>query len=121
MKEKLDSVTRNKLIDALLDLRLELSIKKITSPKIKKSELKVMIDEVNEKAKDKIVTDSINELFSEYFDNKVLNQNMSYDNEISNVSNLNDYKDGQAKTSGSSLVKRDGHFNSSKNDSSNAA
>lgn len=72
--KKEDFSFRSKLIDALLDVRLTLSIKKITSDFIRKSEFKKILDDVKEKTQELEVKNALDEVFSEYFNkNQVTN------------------------------------------------
>lgn len=68
-------------INTLFDIRLSLSVKKIVSPFIKKSELVKMIDDVTKDA-DTFVKAEIDKVFDEY-----LSPNVQRDNDIVSVSN----------------------------------
>lgn len=111
----------NDTIDALLDIRLSLSVKKIISPIIKKSELLEIVNNVKDKTIDERVNEEIDKLFEEYLsrenENSVavakveakINNGLSLE-ELENLSGDNYEDKGNEK--GVSLVKRDGHFNS---------
>lgn len=100
---------RSKLIDALLDIRLTLSIKKITSDFIMKSELKKIIDRAKEKSQNIKVANAIDDVFDEYFKKDVApplkNQSLSIE-QMQNLIDKEAYEDsGNGK--GRSLVKAD--------------
>ena len=67
---KLDSNQRKELIDALLNVRLSLNVKKIVSDRIEKNELKKLIEEQTIKLQDVKVKGEIDNLFEEYFGSK---------------------------------------------------
>lgn len=91
-----DSSSYNrKLIDGLLDIKLTLVIKKITSNFIKKSELKKIVDDAKEKM-DKIVAIEIDKVFDEYF--IPMNQEQ-----------YNDSYNNSGQDRGKAYVKSDGH------------
>ena len=116
----LSSVERKKVIDSLLDIRLSLSIKKITKKTISKAELKNIIDDAKQKTESNIVRDEIDKVFDEYFVSKKEERTESNENkslsieEMENIVNskINFKEEGNAIT-GNSLIKRDNHFNSS--------
>lgn len=58
---------RSKLLDSLLELRLTLSIKKITDKYIPKGEFRLLIEKSKEKAKDLLVSNAIDDLFKDLF------------------------------------------------------
>ena len=102
---------RSNLIDALLEIRLSLSAKKITSPTIMKSEFKKILDDTKERFTQ--VKDALDNVFDEYFPKAK--------NEVNAISftafpqiEKTEYEEAGAEK-GVSLVKRDGHFNSSIN------
>lgn len=106
---------RSKLIDALLDIRLALSIKKIKSDFIMKSELRSILDDSKKSVQNIEVSNAIDDVFAEYFkkENKIVNQNQSLS--IGQMESLIDeeaYKDSGGKE-GISLVKTDGYHRSS--------
>lgn len=120
---------RSKLIDSLLNIRLSLSIKKISGDYIKRSELKKIIDEEN-KINDDKVKDAINEIFDEFLvvnpkeiknetDTKSQDISLSIEQMESLIREQENYSDG-ANNKGNSIVKRTSYFNSS-NESSNKA
>lgn len=130
-------------IDALLDIRLSLSVKKILSPIIKKSELIEIINNVKEKTSDEKVNEEIDKLFDEYLPNKAIkpivpdakdiwNKNApvtiagvesKIDSQLTKDSLslvdmekiVNNYED-KGTEKGASLVKKDVHYNSSANE-----
>lgn len=112
--KKEDFSFRSKLIDALLDVRLTLSIKKITSDFIRKSELKKILDDVKEKAQALEVKNAIDEVFSEYFNKK---QATDLKDESLSIEQMKDtideetYQDS-SNNKGRSFVKTDGHHKS---------
>lgn len=116
----LSSDERKKVIDSLLDIRLSLSIKKITKKTISKAELKNIIDDAKQKTESNTVKDEIDKVFDEYFVSKKEERTESNENkslsieEMENIVNskINFKEEGNAIT-GNSLVKRDNHFNSS--------
>ena len=116
----LSSDERKKVIDSLLDIRLSLSIKKITKKTISKAELKNIIYDAKQKSESNIVRDEIDKVFDEYFvsrkEEKIENnENKSLSiEEMENIVNskINYKEEGNAIT-GSSLIKKDNHFNSS--------
>ncbi len=57
-------------IDALYDIRLNLSLKKIIGPFIKRNELKRMIDDAKAEISNIKVKEEIDKVFEEYLDNK---------------------------------------------------
>lgn len=110
-KEKLSF--RSKLIDALLDIRLTLSIKKIKSDFIMKSELKRILDDTKQNAQNIEISNAIDDVFAEYFkkENKPTVQDQSLS--IGQMESLIDeaYKDSGGKD-GRSFVKTDGYHRS---------
>ena len=58
---------RSRLLDSLLELRLTLSIKKITNKFISKSEFRLLVERTKEKAKDLLVSNAIDDLFKDLF------------------------------------------------------
>lgn len=106
---------RSKLIDALLDIRLTLSIKKIKNDFIMKSELKSILDDTKKNLQNTEVSNAIDDVFAEYFkkENKIINQDQSLS--IGQMESLIDeeaYKDSGGKE-GRSFVKADGYHRSS--------
>lgn len=116
----LSSDERKKVIDSLLDIRLSLSIKKITKKTISKDELKNIIDDSKQKTESNKVKLEIDKVFDEYFVSKKEERTESNENkslsieEMENIVNskINFKEEGNA-IRGTSLVKRDSHFNSS--------
>lgn len=105
---------RNRLIDALLDIRLTLSVKKLTSDFIKKSELKTILDEAKEKAQNLEIEKEIDKVFAEYFEPgpKIANQqeNLSVE-QMQKVIDDNVYQES-GDTKGKAFVKTDGYHRS---------
>lgn len=119
---KKDSVFRSKLIDSLLDIRLTLSIKKVTSDFIKKNDFKKIVDDVKERL-DLRVRNAIDDVFSEYFVNKDIKENnksLSLD-EMQTFNDSSDSIDSSNSIKGPSLVKTDSHYKSSNTSSSDKA
>lgn len=112
---KFPQIKRSKLIDALLDIRLTLSMKKLVSDYIKKSELKKILDEEKKSVEDLEVSTAIDDLFKEYFEVKVNdvynNQSLSI-NQMEDIIDKNIYQDS-GKEAGKALVKTDGYHKSS--------
>ena len=99
------------LIDALLDIRLALSIKKIVSPTIMKSEFRKILDDT--KIRYDSVKDAIENVFDEYFPKTKKESNVIDFSEF--VKKEEPIYEETGAEKGTSLVKRDGHFNSSGN------
>lgn len=114
---KKDSVFRSKLIDSLLDIRLTLSIKKVTSDFIKKNDFKKIVDDVKERL-DLRVRNAIDDVFSKYFDK--VNKSLSLD-EMQTFNDSSDSIDSFNSIKGPSLVKTDSHYKSSNTSSSDKA
>ena len=136
-----------KIIDALLDIRLTLSVEKLSSPFIKRSKLQSIVSNVKEKSKDDIISEEIDKVFDEYLnkESKIIPTGKDIWNNNSNVfkpgveavidnavKDLNDQKlsledmenatfTGDGNEKGVSLTKRDGHFKTSINDLDNAS
>ena len=91
-------------IDSLLDIRFNLKIKRIVSDKISKSDFKEIISKTIENFKNDAVKKEIESLFS------VDLISMEKHEEKSDTSDL---LESEGNTKGVSLVKRDGHYNSS--------
>lgn len=109
---------RSKLIDALLDIRLTLSVKKISNKFILKSELKTILDNAKQEAQDLKVSNAIDEVFGEYFKNnsKPVNKEDGALLSIDQMQDLIDKETGYKDTGdqkGTAFVKTDGHYNSS--------
>lgn len=145
-KKRIEQI--NRIIDALLDIRITLSLRKISSPVIKRSELLSIVNSEKQKANDDLVSMEIDKVFDEYLNKESKNiiqtpkdiwnnnSNMlesNVDKSINNaLKNLDDEKlalqNNQDDTfteagleKGPSKVKRDSHFKSSVNDLDNAA
>lgn len=105
------SLNRSKLIDALLDIRLTLSVKKITSNLIMKSELKKIVDDTKEKVQILEVQKAIDEVFDEYL-NKT--QVIESSNQSLSIEQMQKAIDDEAFGSssndlGRTLIKTDAH------------
>ena len=102
---------RSKLIDALLEIRLSLSIKKIVSPTIAKSDFKKMLDGTKQKFGD--VKDALVKVFEEYFPVEKKEESKKDLVEIYKKEEPA-YEDGGSEK-GAAMVKRNNnHFNSSR-------
>lgn len=110
---KENSAFRSKLIDALLDVRLTLSIKKITSDFIKKNDFKRILDELKEKL-DLKVKNAIDDVFSEYFDKGSKKDFSNTPLSLDEMGRFNDSSDSINK--GTSLVKTSPYYKSNPND-----
>lgn len=129
-KKRLSPEIRDKVIDTLLDIRLTLCIKKLQKPTISKEELNKIVNESLEKAKDEKVSTEIDKVFSEYLDSKDKNnKDNNLDNKELSVNDMEKIINGEMKSSsfvdqgnekGTTLIKKDNHFNSA-NDSTNQA
>ena len=62
-----EKINRSLLLDILLSIRLSLSLKRITSPTIKRDELRNLVND-NKAEKDKAVNDAIDDVFEKYLD-----------------------------------------------------
>lgn len=116
---------KEKLIDALLDIRLTLSVKKITSNVIARKELKKILDDKKQSLDDELVKASIDDVFNEYFvlkedDNKQNNDSLSIAQIEESLSKDINYEQSDS-AKGTSYVKKDGHFNSKLQESDNKA
>ena len=99
------------LIDALLDVRLGLSIKKIVSPTIMKSEFRKMLDDTKQKFIE--VKDAIDNVFEDYFQKKKTEENNVIEFSEFVGSKKTTFEDGGAEK-GTAMVKRNrNHFNTS--------
>ena len=126
-------------IDALLDIRLGLSVKKILSPTIKRNELREMVEKAKEKAKDLEVSNEIDKVFDEYLNvgeksKDISNNNDSIlkyeveskiDKEINNKTlSLEEMKEnlveGSNQEKGKSKVLSNGHYGNSSSDIASA-
>lgn len=99
-----------------MDMRLSLSVKRIISPKIKKKDLKEIVDGAKAKLSDSILEKEIDKVFDEYFNVKEEKKSQINNNVIS----LNDMENMMSKESGFkdegqgvSFIKKDNHLNSS--------
>ena len=73
VKETDDEIDINALIDALFDIRLSLSIKRITSPTIKKDELRNLVDNTKND-KNEAVRNALDEVFEVYLGKENIKQ-----------------------------------------------
>lgn len=107
------------LIDSLMDVRLTLSVRRMTGKTIKQSELKNVVDDVRSKITDQQVEKRLTEVFDEFFGNKKQDGNevkkQTQPNNIISLSEMegmfnqeNSYT--QENNNGNSIVKRDKHF-----------
>lgn len=102
----------SKLIDALLDIRLTLSIKKISSNFILKSEFKSILDSTKATAKDKMISDALDDVFSEYFKKEEAKETKPLVLSIEDMEKIIDdtAKYGEEKSqTGISYIKTDNH------------
>ena len=76
-EEKNDEVNINVLLDALYDLRLSLSIKRISGPTIKKDELREMLNTIKAD-KDEAVKNALDDVFEEYLGSPVKTEKQKY-------------------------------------------
>lgn len=109
MKKDNKTIDRNKLIDSLFAIRLPLTIKKLSSNVILKSEFKQIVDSVKEDAKDEQVSNAIDDLFKEYFQgdkNKENNNSLSID-EMEKFIDKNAVREEIKTSDGKSYVKID--------------
>lgn len=109
MKTEDKSIDRNKLIDSLFAIRLPLAIKKLSSNVILKSEFKQIVDSVKEDTKDEQVSNAIDDLFKEYFQNdksKEKNNSLSID-EMEKFIDKNTVREEFKTSDGKSYVKID--------------
>ena len=106
---------KSKLIDALLNIRLTLMIKKKTSDFIKKSELRKILDDTKTSAGNFEVAKAIDDVFREYFEPKqemvdTKTSLFTYPTESQN--NLVDDETGHDNEKGKAFVKADGYHRS---------
>ena len=114
---------KEKLIDALLDIRLTLCVKKINSNVITRKELREILDDKKKMVDDGLVKSSIDDLFDEYFVNKdsvSKNENDSLSiAQMEEMLNDNIKYEQSDSAMGTSFVKRDNHFNSKPQETDN--
>lgn len=116
---------KEKLIDALLDIRLTLCVKKINSNVITRKELREILDDKKKMVDDVLVKSSIDDLFDEYFViqdkvDKKENDSLSIA-QMEEMINDNIKYEQSDSTKGTSFVKRDNHFNSKQQETDNKA
>lgn len=118
------AINNLKLETALYDLRGKLSIRKIVSDFIKRSEFKALVEEVKLSNKDEEVSKAIDDLFKdELLLTPQKNENLqSNDSQLTLAdleAKINSYDDNGINQKSAQKVLSDGHFNSTS--SSNAA
>lgn len=107
----------SRLIDSLLDIRLTLSVKRLTSQYINRQDLKKVLDDAKQRAEDIKINEEIDKLFDSYF-NKEDNLLSIDDMERK----IDEFKgESNNSTMGRSYVKASGPFNSSSYDNDKAA
>lgn len=122
---------RSRLIDSLLNIRLSLSIKKISSDYIKRSELRKIIDEENKENNIK-VRNAINEIFDEFLvsspkeveskkEEAKQDISLSIEQMESIIREQEKYSDGANNSKGNTIVKRTSQFNSNGESNNNKA
>ena len=79
-----DEININSLIDALFDIRLSLSIKRITSPTIKKDELRSIINNTKND-KDEAVKHALDDVFEKYVGKELVNKDKYTINDIEKI------------------------------------
>ena len=118
------AINNLKLETALYDLRGKLSIRKIVSDFIKRSEFKALVEEVKLSNKDEEVSKAIDDLFKDELllapqKNENLQSNDSQLTLADLEAKINSYDDNGINQKSAQKVLSDGHFNSMS--SSNAA
>ncbi len=108
---------RSKLIDALLDIRLTLSVKKLTSDFIKKTELKTILDDAKQKAQNLEIGKEIDKVFAEYFETGPKAANLQDDLSVEQLQKVIDNASDNAyqesgDIKGRAFVKTDGYHRS---------
>lgn len=107
----------SRLIDSLLDIRLTLSVKRLTSEYINRQELKKVLDDAKQRAEDIKINEEIDKLFDSYFTKK--DNLLSIDDMERKIDEFKD--ESNNSTMGRSYVKTSGPFNSSSYDNDKAA
>lgn len=107
----------SRLIDSLLDIRLTLSVKRLTSEYINRQELKKVLDDAKQRAEDIKINEEIDKLFASYFTKK--DNLLSIDDMERKIDEFKG--ESNNSTMGRSYVKTSGPFNSSSYDNDKAA
>ncbi len=107
----------SRLIDSLLDIRLTLSVKRLTSEYINKQELKKVLDDAKQRAEDIKINEEIDKLFDSYFTKK--DNLLSIDDMERKIDEFKG--ESNNSTMGRSYVKTSFPFNSSSYDNDKAA
>lgn len=107
----------SRLIDSLLDIRLTLSVKRLTSEYINRQELKKVLDDAKQRAEDIKINEEIDKLFDSYFTKK--DNLLSIDDMERKIDEFKG--ESNNSTMGRSYVKTSGPFNSSSYDNDKAA
>ncbi len=107
----------SRLIDSLLDIRLTLSVKRLTSEYINRQELKKVLDDAKQRAEDIKINEEIDKLFDSYFTKK--DNLLSIDDMERKIDEFKG--ESNNSTMGRSYVKTSFPFNSSSYDNDKAA
>ena len=107
----------SRLIDSLLDIRLTLSVKRLTSEYINRQELKKVLDDAKQRAEDIKINEEIDKLFDSYFTKK--DNLLSIDDMERKIDEFKG--ESNNSTMGRPYVKTSGPFNSSSYDNDKAA
>ena len=107
----------SRLIDSLLDIRLTLSVKRLTSEYINRQELKKDLDDAKQRAEDIKINEEIDKLFDSYFTKK--DNLLSIDDMERKIDEFKG--ESNNSTMGRSYVKTSFPFNSSSYDNDKAA
>lgn len=107
----------SRLIDSLLDIRLTLSVKRLTSEYINRQDLKKVLDDAKQRAEDIKINEEIDKLFDSYFIKK--DNLLSIDDMERKIDEFKG--ESNNSTMGRSYVKTSFPFNSSSHDNDKAA
>ena len=107
----------SRLIDSLLDIRLTLSVKRLTSEYINRQELKKVLDDAKQRAEDIKINEEIDKLFDSYFTKK--DNLLSIDDMERKIDEFKG--ESNNSTMGRSYVKTSFPFNSGSYDNDKAA
>lgn len=107
----------SRLIDSLLDIRLTLSVKRLTSEYINRQDLKKVLNDAKQRAEDIKINEEIDKLFDSYFTKK--DNLLSIDDMERKIDEFKG--ESNNSTMGRSYVKTSGPFNSSSYDNDKAA
>lgn len=107
----------SRLIDSLLDIRLTLSVKMLTSEYINRQDLKKVLNDAKQRAEDIKINEEIDKLFDSYFTKK--DNLLSIDDMERKIDEFKG--ESNNSTMGRSYVKTSGPFNSSSYDNDKAA